>query len=248
MNVKYDDPFEKEDLPVKAGNKGFYIALAVCLVAVCGVAVATFVGSLSTDKSSSSTTTTTAQPTTAQVDNPADDIPDERPTTTTSSTVRTTTTTVRPMTTSTVAESLFVFPASNRVITPYSEELVYSETLGEWGTHNGVDFAADKGQAVKAAADGTIVKLYADPLWGDVVEIQHGGNVLSRYYGVKAKDLKEGTTVKAGDTVGIVSEIPAEIVMASHIHMEVLANDKYVDPLTLIRGKTVTVATTGTTK
>ena len=246
--MKYDDPYEKEDLPVKAGNKGFYIALAVCLVAVCGVAVATFVGSLSSDKPTPSTTTTTA-PTTAQVDNPAENIPDERPTTTTSTTVKSTTTTAKPTTTTTTAAgSLFVFPASNRVITPYSEDPVYSETLGEWSTHNGVDFAAEKGQTVKAAADGTVAKLYTDPLWGDVVEIQHGGNVLSRYYGVKAKDLKEGKTVKAGDVVGTVSEIPAEIVMDTHIHMEVLANDKYVDPLTLIHRKTVTVTTAVATK
>lgn len=241
--MKYDE-YEKDDLPVKAGNKGFYIALAVCLVAVCGVAVASFVGGLSTDKPTPSTTTTA--PTTA-VDNPAADVLDERPTSTTTTMAPTTTTTTVKTTASTTAApsaTLFVFPVSNQVLAPFSEDLVYSDTLGEWGTHNGVDFAAEKDQAVKAVADGTIKKVYHDALWGDVVEIQHGGNVLSRYYGVKIKDRKEGQSVKAGESIGTVTDIPAEILLKPHIHLEVLANDKYVDPLTLIRGDTVNVTTT----
>ncbi len=242
--MKYDKSYETDDMPVKAGNKGFYIALAVCLVAVCGVAVSTFVGGLSTDTPETPTTVTT--PTTvAQVDNPASDVKDERPTTTTTSVTTTTTSrTSAPTTTTTAATDLFVFPASNRVLTPYSDKPVYSETLGEWSTHNGVDFAAESGQNVKAAADGTIARIYRDALWGDVVEIQHGGNVLSRYYGVKDKGIKEGQAVKAGSVIGTVTDIPAEIVMKPHVHIEVLANDKYVDPLTLIRGETVTTTTT----
>jgi len=66
--VKYSDEFENEE-GKKAGSKGFYIALAVCLIAICGVAVTTFVSSLPTDepdnvdatKGSATATTTSVQ-------------------------------------------------------------------------------------------------------------------------------------------------------------------------------------------
>ena len=79
-------------------GKGFYIALAVCLVAVCGVGVVTFLDSMpktpaknnsSTVVTSPSTATTTAKP----VDNPVTNIPDNRTTlapTAPNTTVRTT--------------------------------------------------------------------------------------------------------------------------------------------------------------
>ena len=243
--MKYDHQYTNDDMPVKTSSKGFYIALAVCLVAVCGVAVATFVGGLSTDTPATQTTEPT--PTTVvQAGNPADDVKDDRTTATTATTtVTATTTTTAAVTTTTAAETaLFVFPASNRVLTPYSESLIYSETLEEWCTHNGVDFAADNGQEIKAPADGTVSRIFQDALWGDAVEITHGGNVVSRCYGVKAKGIKEGQTVKAGNVIGTATTIPAEVLMKSHVHVEVLANDKYVDPLTLIRGDTVRVTTT----
>lgn len=243
--MKYDQKYSDDDMPAKSGGKGFYIALAVCLVAVCGVAVSTFVGGLSTN-APDTTTTVTAVTTTEvkQVVIPATDVKDDR-TTTVKTTVKTT---PMPTTTSTTATpDLFVFPASNRVLLPYSESLIYSATLGSWNTHNGVDFSAEAGSQIKAPADGTVTRIYQDGLWGDVIEIDHGGKVISRCCGVTAQGIKEGDTVKVGDVIGTASEIPAEILSDPHIHIEVIANDKYVDPLLLIRGETVTVTTTATT-
>ncbi len=249
MRVKYDNQYPNDDVSVKSGSKGFYIALAVCLVAVCGVAVATFVGGISTDKPTTNTTEP-ATPTTTVVqpaDTPITSIPDDRTTTQTVTTTTTVPTTTTVVTTTTGPANLFVFPASNRVLLPYSDALIYSETLDQWCTHNGVDFAAKAGQEIKAPADGTISKIYDDTLWGGVIEIEHGGNVVSRCCGVKAGNIKEGKTVKAGSVIGTVVDIPAETMTDSHIHVEVLANDKYVDPLTLIRGETVTVPRPDTT-
>ncbi len=244
--MKYDQKYSDDDMPVKSGGKGFYIALAVCLVAVCGVAIATFVGGLSTDTPGTTTTATAATTTEVkQVAIPATDVKDDRTTTVATTTVRTT---PIPTTTATTATAdLFVFPASNRVLLPYSESLIFSATLGSWNTHNGVDFAAETGAQIKAPADGTVTRIYQDGLWGDVIEIDHGGKVISRCCGVTAQGIKEGDTVKAGDVMGTASEIPAEILSDPHIHVEVLANDKYVDPLLLIRGETVTVTTAATT-
>ncbi|MBR2405779.1 MAG: M23 family metallopeptidase [Clostridia bacterium] len=241
--MKHDDEYKDEELPVKASGKGFYVALAVCLVAVCGVAVATFAGGLS--KAEPQTQTTRALITTTAVQQvviPATDVKDDRTTTTAMKTTASV-----PQTTTTAGEALFVFPASNTVVLPYSAELIYSETLGSWNTHNGVDFAAEAGSTVKAPAGGTVKQIYEDPLWGHVIEIDHGGKVISRCCGVTVQGIKVGDTVKAGQTIGTVSEIPCEIVGATHVHVEIVANDKYVDPLLLIRGKTVTAATTTVT-
>ena len=50
-------------------------------------------------------------------------------------------------------------PVSGRVLNSYSgDELVYNKTLGDWRTHNGVDYAADKGAEVTAPAAGKVVE------------------------------------------------------------------------------------------
>ncbi len=234
-----ENKYTNDDMPTKTGGKGFYIALAVCLVAVCGVAVATFVGGLTSNKPQTGVTGTTVKTVTTtgvkQVAIPATDVKDDRTTSTTVATAAPTTTTT------TVAADMFIFPVSNRVLLGFSDTLIYSETLEEWSTHNGVDFEAEQGSQVKATASGTVTRIYRDALWGDVIEIDHGGKVISRICGVAAKNLREGQTVKAGDVIGTVGEIPAEILMTAHVHLEILANDKYVDPLLLIRGDAVMV-------
>ncbi len=238
--MKYSDEFENEE-EKKSVGKGFYIALALCLIAICGVAVTTFVSTLSTDepqtddptKSTSPATTTSVQ----QVVIPATDVKDDR------------TTTVATMTTTqaTKSEDLFVFPVSNRVLRAFSKSHYFSDTLGEWVTHVGVDFEASEGDKVKAAADGTITAIFKDALWGDVIEIEHEGNLITRYCGATADSVAEGQSVQAGDVIGVISVIPAEVLDPSHLHMEVVSNGTHTDPLTLIKGQTVNVTTAATT-
>lgn len=237
--MKYDEHDTLDNKPKRTGGRGFYVALAVCLVAVCGVAVASFIGGVSTDTERPVTTVKSTTTAVQQVALPVTNVTDER---TTNTTVTTTVATTENVTTA--AADLFVFPASNRVLVPYSEDMVYSETMGEWATHNGVDFSADEGSQVKVPADGTVLRVYSDSLWGDVVEIDHGGKVISRCCGVKAQNLKEGQSVKAGEVMGTVGDIAAEITMEPHIHVEILANGKPVNPLLLMSGKTVNVVTT----
>lgn len=241
MTVKYSDEFETEE-EKKKGSKGFYIALAVCLIAICGVAVTTFVSTLPTDEPKGDGTTTAPIVTTTkpaqQVVKPATDIKDDRPVTTVVPTTATT---------GTKAADLFVFPVSNRVLRPFSNTHYFSETLGEWITHNGVDFAAEAGDNVKAAADGKIAGIRKDALWGDVIEIKHDGNMVTRYCGVTPASIAEGQTVKAGDVIGVIADVPAEVLDPAHLHMELVVNEKHTDPLTLIQGKTVSVTTAATT-
>lgn len=226
-------------------GKGFYVALAVCLVAVCGVAVVTFVNAVPglSKKEATGTTAPTVTRTTSlqQVGKPVTNVPDDR--TVAKTTVHTTTASTSA-TTEAPAE-LFVLPLTNEVTQGFSDgKQVYSQTMNDWRTHDGVDFKGEKGQAVKAIADGTVSGIVSDPLWGSMVTIDHGYGVTARYCGVTVTNLKEGQAVKAGAVIGTLSEIPCEIVEGLHLHLEVLVNDEYTDPVEAIGRDVKTVPTT----
>ena len=51
------------------------------------------------------------------------------------------------------------------------EALAYSETMGDWRTHDGMDLAVSLGTKVIATAAGTVSKVFEDPFMGTTVEI-----------------------------------------------------------------------------
>lgn len=169
-------------------GKGFYLALAVCLVAVCGwlwpplwTPCPKAIRKLPRLFHHCAPHPTTAKP----VDKPVTNVPDDRTTATT------TKPTYKPADkpVDTKPADLFVLPLSNEVLLPFSEEPVFSQTMQDWRVHSGTDFKGELGQDVKAVADGTITKVETDPLWGAVIEIDHGFNIVSRYCGATAKGL-----------------------------------------------------------
>ena len=217
--MEYDEENEKRS------PKGFYIALALCVLAIVGVALILFVDTDDVPLDDTPMTTTTVGTTVTTTDQAVAGVVTGVPDTRTTTVVTTQPTEKQP---------LFVLPASNVILREYSDTMMYSETLGEWRTHNGVDFEVKADTGIKAIADGTISKIETDALWGDVVVIDHGDKLVSRYCGVTASGVQEGQAVTAGEIIGSVSDIPCEIVDARHVHIEVLANGKYVDPMTLI--------------
>ncbi|MFV0497096.1 MAG: peptidoglycan DD-metalloendopeptidase family protein [Candidatus Fimivivens sp.] len=137
------------------------------------------------------------------------------------------------------AKLSLTMPIEGEVFTPYSNgELVKSETLGDWRTHNAVDIAAEQGAAVKAAAKGKVTAVHSDALWGYVVEITHSNGVVTAYCGLaKQLSVEEGESVKLGQVIGLVGYIPAESLMPSHVHFECKQDGKIVDPMSLISKK-----------
>lgn len=108
---------------------------------------------------------------------------------------------------------------------------VQSKTLGDWRTHSGVDIAAGEGTPVRAIMAGEVLKVYQDALLGNIIEIDHHNNYIAYYCGLTETTIaKEGSTVKAGDTIGYVGKIPSESKDDSHLHLEVKLNDEYIDP------------------
>ena len=124
----------------------------------------------------------------------------------------------------------FVPPVSGQTLAGFSgDELVYSETLGDWRTHNGIDLAADAGDEVRCARAGTVSAVYEDGLWGRVVEVTADG-VTFRYTGLGEVAVSAQQTVAMGDTLGTVGECVAEAALDSHLHLEVLKDGAWVDP------------------
>lgn len=127
----------------------------------------------------------------------------------------------------------FHMPVEGELGLDYSvDNLVYSETLEEWTSHEGIDIKAKEGTVVKACLDGVVKDVYEDKLWGIVMLIDHGNGLETRYANLSTKDMvKKGQSVKKGTPIsGIGKPKGLEMANGPHLHLEVLLNDKKIDP------------------
>lgn len=203
-------------------SNGVYVALAVSLLAVCGVVAASFGQSIS------------LEPAESEEERVEQTVTGQKDTRTTRQTQTTTVTTTEGSASREESPELYVFPLSNTVQMTFSVEMpIYSKTMGDWRLHTGVDFAGEEGQKVKAMARGTVLDVNEDSLWGNIVVIDHGVGVESRYYGVLSK-VEEGEEVDVGAVIGTLTEVPCESAQSDHLHFEVYVDGKPVDPLSVI--------------
>ncbi len=129
----------------------------------------------------------------------------------------------------------FVPPADGAVQKKFSIDVpVFSLTMEDYRTHDGVDIAAAIGAEVKAAADGTVKEVWADPMMGTCICISHAGNSETVYKGISdvfPDGIKSGAAVSAGDVIGTVSDSALEeIAEESHLHFEMTVNGETVNP------------------
>ena len=126
-----------------------------------------------------------------------------------------------------------ISPLDGTTVTVFSmTELMYDETMGDWRTHNGLDIQAAEGDAVKTAADGTVVEVVDDELMGTTVVIEHAGGYTTHYSSLQTEPpVGKGEEVFAGDIIGYVgATAAAESTMGPHLHFSVAKNGKIVDP------------------
>lgn len=110
-------------------------------------------------------------------------------------------------------------------------QLVKNKTLNVWRTHDAVDLSGEKGAKVLAIGDGDITEVTNDALWGGVVRVEHPDGYTSVYSGlVIGEELQAGRQVKAGEELGTLGDIPAEISAEPHLHFTLLKDGKAVDP------------------
>lgn len=137
-----------------------------------------------------------------------------------------------------IKDPTFIKPVEGDIIKEFaSENLIYSETLKEWITHNGIDIRAEKTTVVKASGDGTIKSIKNDPRYGTTIVIEHTNGYVSVYSNLlTAEFVKEGEKVKQGQTIGTVGNTAAfEIADEPHLHFEILKDNKYLNPSEYIK-------------
>lgn len=131
------------------------------------------------------------------------------------------------------ASVIFSVPLTSGMGKDYSRGIpVFSQTMNDYRTHNGVDFFGVKGESVKTVAEGTVVCVEKDTLWGNKVFVEHPDGITSCISGLADEALiSVGTRVYPDTVIGVVGEIPVEKNDKSHIHLEMRENGKLIDPV-----------------
>ena len=127
----------------------------------------------------------------------------------------------------------FKYPVTGDVLTEYAKDkLVYSNTLGEWITHTGIDIKAEKTTVVKAAEAGTVKTIKNDPRYGLTIVIEHQNGFETVYANLLTSEfVTEGEKVTKGQSIGTVGNTAVfEVADEAHLHFEILKDSIQVDP------------------
>ena len=113
---------------------------------------------------------------------------------------------------------------------------VYNEVMGDWRTHDGVDFNGACGDGVKSIANGIVKEITDDPFMGGTVVIDHGDGVVATYSGIEVDEtLKRGIMVSENEKIGEVSFVPSESdSQFPHLHLEIRVDGQLCDPLEIM--------------
>ena len=127
----------------------------------------------------------------------------------------------------------FIWPLGGTVTVAYSPDaLIYSNTMGDWRVHDGIDLTAKLGTKVLSAAAGTVTRVESTDDMGTTVEIDHGAGVTSTYANLAGKPtVNVGDRVAMGAVIGSVGATALyETGDESHLHFSMALNGQSVDP------------------
>jgi murein DD-endopeptidase MepM/ murein hydrolase activator NlpD len=103
---------------------------------------------------------------------------------------------------------------------------------GEPAFHQGLDISTEKGDPVYATADGTIEAASFTGDYGNLIVIKHGFGLVTRYGHLSRFAVKPGESVRRGAVIGYVGATGRAT--GSHLHYEILANGRLINPLQLL--------------
>ncbi|HHW45489.1 MAG TPA: M23 family metallopeptidase [Clostridiales bacterium] len=224
-------------------GKGFYLVLALCLIAIGAAAWSAFsslqpppvdTGDLSTSDLTSTQSETTSE-STKNVGNTVSGEKDTRYSSNTSPSSESPPASAIEVTADPVA-TFFVLPVTGDIIKKFSDtELQYSNTYNDMRMHYGVDIAAGVGTRVSSAGDGKVIDVTTDPIWGTTVTIDHGNGIIGYYSGLNSKaKVKKGDVLESGMEIGTIDTIPCEANDPPHLHLAFKKDGKWVSPLKLM--------------
>jgi murein DD-endopeptidase MepM/ murein hydrolase activator NlpD len=105
---------------------------------------------------------------------------------------------------------------------------------GRPALHTGLDFPAEVGTPIHAAAGGIVVAREWHPAYGHVLEIDHGNGLATRYAHCASIDVEIGTVVRRGQAVAKVGNSGRST--GPHLHFEVLLDGVPQDPARFLAG------------
>ena len=100
--------------------------------------------------------------------------------------------------------------------------------------HTGLDFPAETGTAIQAAAGGIVVAHEWHPEYGNVLEIDHGNGLATRYAHCSEVEVPLGALVRRGQLVARVGTSGRST--GAHLHFEVLVDGVPQDPARFLAG------------
>jgi murein DD-endopeptidase MepM/ murein hydrolase activator NlpD len=106
---------------------------------------------------------------------------------------------------------------------------------GRGALHTGLDFPADVGTAIMAAAGGMVVNVEVHPAYGNLVEIDHGSGLITRYAHTSKVLVRQGDLVKRGQQVALVGNSGRST--GPHLHFEVLVDGVPQNPARFLAGR-----------
>lgn len=101
--------------------------------------------------------------------------------------------------------------------------------LGRLAMHAGIDFRAVTGGEVRSSGGGTVITAGPSGGYGNMVEIDHGFGISTRYGHLSRILVKEGQTVASGALIGLAGSTGRST--GPHLHYEIRRNGDAIDPM-----------------
>ena len=200
-------------------TKGYYMVLGLCVLTVGTVS---FLSYRAAQKKMAETPLT--EPNSQGVEKVEENIPDQR-----EETAKKEEASPAPQTT---APDYAAPIEGGEIIAQFSpEKPLYSNTLKDWRTHNGIDIAAPEGTNVCNVFEGAVETIEQDDLMGNMVTVRHTDGKISRYASLATVTVAEGQILKTGDVIGTVGKsMLLECGETDHLHYELWNEDQAIEP------------------
>jgi murein DD-endopeptidase MepM/ murein hydrolase activator NlpD len=117
-------------------------------------------------------------------------------------------------------------PADTRISSPFGNRV--DPFTGRLAFHPGIDFPWPTGTAVKSAGAGKVIFVGQINGYGNVIDIDHGGGLITRYGHLSAFLVSKGQQVETGTPIGRVGSTGRST--GPHLHFEVRRDDTPVNP------------------
>ena len=130
----------------------------------------------------------------------------------------------------------FIVPVNGVLSSTHDPDVqVFSPTMNDYRVHLGVDLVTKESAPVYSAADGTVSKIWVDPLMGYCIAVSHSGDCVTVYKNLAdtlPEGIAEGVAVRSGQLIATVgNSAMVEVASEPHLHFEMTVGDLAVDPL-----------------